>query len=118
MEKYVADTIEEFPEDITVSEVTPDVDHLFDVSPTATRLEETEGRAFHRATMRFLFLCKRLSPDVRPAVAFLTTRVKEPTDEDWKKLMRVLAYLKVTPEDCLTLSMKNTKLIKWWVDGS
>ena len=32
--------------------------------------------------------------------------------------MRLLAYLKVTPEDFLTLSMDDTKLIKWWVDGS
>ena len=46
-------------------------------------------------------------------VAFLTTRVKVPTYEDWKKLVRVLDHLKVMPEDFLTLSMEDTKLIKW-----
>ena len=32
--------------------------------------------------------------------------------------MRVLEYLKGTPEDCLTLSIEDTNLIKWWVDSS
>ena len=32
--------------------------------------------------------------------------------------MRVLEYLKGTPEEFLTLSMKDTKMIKWWVDVS
>ena len=51
-------------------------------------------------------------------LAFLTTRVKEPTYKYFKKLVRMLTYLKVTPEKCLTISVEDTKLIKWWVDGS
>ena len=50
-------------------------------------------------------------------MAFLNTRVKYPTDEYWKILMRVLAYLKRTLEECLALSTEDTKIIKWWVDG-
>ena len=56
-------------------------------------------RAFYRAIVRLLFLCKRSSPDIQTAVAFQTTRVKEPMYEYWKKLVRALAYLKGTPEE-------------------
>ena len=37
--------------------------------------------------------------------------------KDWKKLVRVLVCLKGMPEEFLALSMEETKLIKWCVDG-
>ena len=33
------------------------------------------------------------------------------------KLVRYLEHLKVTPEEILTLSTEDTKLIKWWMKG-
>ena len=47
----------------------------------------------------------------------MSARVKDPKEQDCKNLVRVLEYLKVTPEECLTLSIEYTKLIKWWVGG-
>ena len=44
------------------------VDHLFDVSETPVRLNKVEGRAFHRATARILFLCKRSRPEIHTVV--------------------------------------------------
>ena len=41
-----------------------------------------------------LFLCKRARPDIQTAVAFLTTRVKGPDEDDWKKLRRCIKYLR------------------------
>ena len=52
------------------------------------------------------------------AVAFLTTRVKDPDEDDWKKLIRLIRYLKGTVEIPLTLRADSTSLAKWWVDGS
>ena len=49
-------------------------------------------------------------------MAFLTKSFKEPMKK-LKKLLRVLAYLKGTPEECFTLSTEDTKLIKWWVES-
>ena len=59
--------------------------------------------SFHRDIARLLLLCKMLRPYIYTVVAFLATRVKYPTDKDWKKLVRVLEYLKGTPEEFLTL---------------
>ena len=64
LDRYVADTIEEFPYDITVLVVMPAMDHLFDVRKMATQLKETEGSTFHRDTARLLFLCKILRLDI------------------------------------------------------
>ena len=52
------------------------------------------------------------------AVSFLTTRVIEPDEDDWKKLVRMIRYLNGSPDLPLTLKADSTNIVKWWVDGS
>lgn len=66
---------------------------------------------------KLLFLCKRARPDVQTAVDFLCTRVKQPDEDDWKKLRRCMAYLRGTQEMITTLSME-TNILKVWIDAS
>jgi hypothetical protein len=40
-----------------------------------------------------LYLLQHARPDILTAVGFLCTRVKEPTEEDQQKLLRLLGYL-------------------------
>ncbi len=56
--------------------------------------------------------------DIATPVAFLTTRVKKPDEDDWGKLKRVLKYLKGTKYMKLTLSVSDLNNIRWWVDAS
>jgi hypothetical protein len=51
-------------------------------------------------------------------VAFLTTRVKEPDEDDWGKLRRGLKYLNRTKYLKLKLSVESLGVLKWYVDGS
>ena len=51
-------------------------------------------------------------------MAFLTTRVKSPDKDDWKKLRRVILYLNGTLDMALTLTADNLNVPKWWVDGA
>lgn len=51
-------------------------------------------------------------------MAFLTTRVKVPDVHDWKKLGRVIKYLRGISELCLTLESENVNVIKWWAIGA
>ena len=67
---------------------------------------------------RGLFLAKRGRPDILPTIAYLCTRVKDPTVEDWKKLMQLMKYLNGTKNEILTLSAENLRVIKWYVDAS
>ena len=64
MEKYVVDTIKEFLEDITTSVVTPAADNISGVRDMAVRLEDAEGRAFHRSKESLLFLNKIPRPEI------------------------------------------------------
>jgi hypothetical protein len=51
-------------------------------------------------------------------VAFLTTRVKSSDEDDWKKLTRMIRYLRGSIELPLILRADSVPAPKWWVDGS
>ena len=48
----------------------------------------------------------------------LSTRVKSPTESDWKKLIKMLEYLKGTSKLCRKLKADNLQVVKWYVDAS
>jgi hypothetical protein len=60
----------------------------------------------------------RVRRDIQTAVAFLTTRVKKPDEDDWGKLKRVLKYLMGMRHMRLRLSVNALGVIHWWVDAS
>jgi hypothetical protein len=52
------------------------------------------------------------------AVSFLTTQVKDPDEDDWGKLVRVLKYLNGTWFMKLILSADEMNFtIHWYIDG-
>ena len=53
-----------------------------------------------------LFLCKCGRPDISPLIAYLTTIVRSPNEDDWEKLVRMMHYLKHTKNDRLTLKKR------------
>ncbi len=108
-----------FPEKITTIASSPAADHLFqDRPPTEAQfLPEDQARAFHHTTAQLLFLsCVRR--DIQTTIAFLTTRVKHPDEDDWGKLKRVLRYFHGTRLLRLSLCAESISNIKWYVDAS
>ena len=67
---------------------------------------------------QLLFAAKRARPDIQTSIAFLCTRVQKPDEDDWKKLVRVLGYIKDTIFLPLTLGWDGTGNIYWYVDAS
>jgi hypothetical protein len=65
-----------------------------------------------------LFLCKWARPDLQTAVAFLSTRVKSCDEDDYKKLIRMLQFLRDARGNFLTLSADSLYNVRWWVDAS
>jgi hypothetical protein len=65
-----------------------------------------------------MFLCKCGRQDIQPAIAFLSTRVTEPNEGDWKKLVKMMNFLKATKDDIATMSADDSNSIKWYVDAS
>jgi hypothetical protein len=118
MLKYIRDMFKEMPEEWTGQAATPAANHLFEVNPEAEQLDEDTAQTFHRLVAKLLFICKRARPDIQTAVAFLCTRVKSPDVDDWKKLRRVMMYLRGTPNLPLTLKAGDMSILKWWIDAS
>ncbi len=48
----------------------------------------------------------------------MSTRVREPDEDDWGKLKRLLKYVNGTMYLPLTLEASDLNFIRWWVDAS
>ena len=79
---------------------------------------ELPSLIIHLLTAKLLSLWKRARPDIQTATAFLCTRVKRPDRDDYKKLTRVMRYLRGSRELPLTLEADCYNVMKWWVDAS
>jgi len=82
----------------------PAVGHLFNINPDVTKLQEDKAQLFHHLVAKLLYLCRCTRQDVQTAVAFLSTRVKDPDGDDFKKLTKVMQYIRNTKH--LTLTIK------------
>jgi hypothetical protein len=82
---------------------TPAANSLFNLG-TGAKLDTKRSEIFHTFVAKGLFLCKRARPDIQQAISVLCTRVKDPNQADWEKLMRVMKYLNGTRNEYLILS--------------
>ena len=85
---------------------------------SGAKLNKEIAEGSHTVVAKGLFVCKRARPDIQPTIAVLCSRVKEPQQSDWSKLIHMLKYLNGKREDVLILSADNLQSIKWWVDAS
>ena len=121
MSEYVTEMIKEFGEDINHVKGkanTPAAEYLFKVNAKCNKLEKTLAEKFHTFTAKGLFLCKRARPDIQTTIAFLRTRVKEPDEDDYKKLIRMIKYLQNTKNLVLTIKADATNIYHWYIDAA
>ena len=118
MREYIKNMIDDFPVDLgDKTAPTPALDNLFSVNDSPV-LERKRADDLHTFTAKGLFACKRARPDIHMAIAFLSTRVKEPVEDDWTKLLRMMKYLNGSKEEVLFLSADDLHVVKWFVDAS
>ena len=116
---YIENMLKGLPTDMDGESATPAANHLFEVNEKdPVMLDKEQADMFHHNVAKLLFLCKRARPDIQTAVAFLCTRVKGPDSDDYKKLTRVMKYLRGTSDMPLTLEASDMHVMKWWVDAS
>ena len=119
MVDYINKMLTELPTDMNGVAPSPAANHLFKVNDSdPKKLDKDTSDMFHRNVAKLLFLSKRARPDIQTSVAFLCTRVKEPDHDDYKKLARVMKYLRGTRTLPLRLKADDSGVMKWWVDGS
>jgi len=114
---YVSSMVDDFSVHIGPNDTAPNpaAQDLF-AEGTNAKLDKARAKEFHTFTAKGLFLCKRARPDIHTGISVLTTRVKGPNEDDWKKLVRVLKYLNGTRKDKLILSADDLSVFKWYVD--
>ena len=88
------------------------------VDEDSSRLPTKDADSFHRYVARLLFASKRARPDIQVCVAFLCTRVKAPTEQDYKKLGKVISYLKETVHLPLVVGADDSGKLTWNIDAS
>jgi hypothetical protein len=120
MVDYIQNMLDELPSNMDGEAATPAANHLFDVNDATADmlLNQETAELYHHNVAKLLFLCKRARPDIQTAVSFLCTRVKNPDTDDYKKLMRVMRYLRGTLNMPLTLEANDVRVIKWHIDAA
>ncbi len=93
-------------------------DDLFKVDKDCEKLHSNKVVEFHNLVAKTLYATKRARPATCTAIAFLTTRLRAPNQDDWRKLSRLMKYVRGTRKMPLLLSVDGTGILKWWVDAS
>ena len=115
---YINKMCNEFPEGLDGDTKYPWTEKLFSVDKKSLILSTESSNSFHTHTMKVMYLAKRARPDVLPAVIFLSTRVKAPTVQDWRKLKKLMSFIWRTKEEVMTLNCMNSDIITWYVDAA
>ncbi len=76
----------------------------------AEKLSEESSITFHHLVAKTLYVSR--------AIEFLTTRVRAPNVDDWRKLSHLMEYLRVDRLRPLILSANGSGVLMWYVDAS
>ena len=118
MYDYLEDILTEEPDDFDGEDVTPAVSDLFQVDEACRKLDTPTADVFHRFFAKFLYVAKRERPDLQVSVAFLCKQVKAPNIGDWKKLRRLVRYMRATIHLPLILGSDSSGNMVWSIDTS
>jgi hypothetical protein len=116
MNNYIEEVLELCQ--VSGTALTPAMENLFEEDPNSTRLIERRAKSFHTYVAKLLFLAKRVRPDILLAISYLATRVTRSTEDDWKKLDRVMKYLNGTIGLGITLEVTGDVNVWAYADAS
>ena len=116
MEGYVNDLLNLYP--ASGSAATPANNDLFKISTESEQLSVEKSSEYRTIVAKFLYLAKRARPDLLLATSFLASRVKDPREDDHRKLIRLLRYLEGTRNLGIVLEANKPFQLMAYVDAS
>jgi Reverse transcriptase (RNA-dependent DNA polymerase) len=116
MKGYVSDIITKY--NVKSKCHTPATDNLFVSDTTSPLLPFEKKESYHSCVMTLYYLAKRMRFDILTSVSFCTSQVLHPTEEDQRKLDRILSFLLYTRDQCLVLRIGEKIQLRAYVDSS
>ena len=93
MRGYIDKVLEEWTDYLHGQPVTtPAAESIFQVRDSPA-LGPEHRKKFHHTVAQLLYLENRIKPELAVAIGFLTTRVQCSSQDDWRKLIRVVRYV-------------------------
>ena len=118
MSDYIQVILQDTPANLCGTSMVPAAKHLFTTRPDAPKISPQEQEIFHHLTMQLMYLSQHGRPNIQTAIAFLSSRVSNPNQDDYMKLGKVIKYLENTLHLTLRLQANETNLLQWWVDAA
>ena len=116
MDGYVNDILTKY--DVKNTHKTPADDQLFTTTDDGPALSRVKQEDFHSLVMTLHYMAKRVRTDILTAVSWCASRVLSPTEEDERKLDRIMGYLKHTKNKNMVLRIGTETVLKAYVDAS
>ena len=114
VEHYIDMMLHDAPKEMGGISSTPAAAHLFKTNMKDPKLlGDKQKKIFVHLVIQGLYLSQRGRPDICTAIAFLCSRLNNPYEDDYKKLTRLVCYLRGTKELILTLRANNDGIIRW-----
>jgi len=89
---------------------------LFNANEEVTKLPHDEEKLFHHIVAQLMYLCRQTHQDIQTAAVFLCTSVKCLDEDNYKKLTRIIQYLRDMQDFTLTIEADDNP--QWWVNSS
>ena len=118
MRDQINELINFFDDNISGTVASPANKNLMNVDPDSKLLCSKKRENFHSTTAKLLYLVKRARPDMELVTTFMTSRVSNPTEEDWRKLTRALTFLQQTCDDLRVIGCENLESVYTWIDAA
>ena len=116
--EHIKEAIEDFGEDVSQNVSTPANLGLTLIDETSPELDPHKQDKFHSIVSKLLWVMKRGRPDIETTIAFLCTRVAVSTEQDWKKLRRLLQFLNQTIDDVRVIAADDLSALFTWIDAA
>lgn len=116
MDGHINDIISKY--NVTKMCSTPATDRLFHTTKDSVVLTLEKRRMFRSCVMTPYYLAKRTRPEILTAISYCATRILGPTEEDEKKLDRILSYLLFSRQNKMILRIGQYTSLNIFVDAS
>ena len=82
------------------------------------KLSKEKSEIFHKIVANMVFTTKRARPDTGTSISYLMTRLREPDQRDWLKMVHLFKYIIGTNDLPLILIADKNAILKCYIGGS